>query len=342
MFVNKIISHNDRNYLILSINFSESYFKCIKLYDKNGIKIDINENFNLNVGNRFLFQKLYDNCLIHTKEESDKILDEYKKDDKNVLRIFYELLSLRNDNLTQQQISGEGFDLVPGSRFASGHFNALNKVNFPSEDVNMDFIDEEIKSEISESSVTVENNYNNNINNNYINTNNTGIYKTNGMNNPRLRGMLNRLHQHNNDQKEIIPYKIQPDNIDLNNYNIIIENNEIKTIQSKTDDNFTVVFEAKMIKEETSNMLKGLVSNSILKVYTSMYNKDIVNIIHIHLNDTSEEISVDSLFLEKSEMASDYKNFKIDVTGKKLNYKFIFRDFKVFYLFLIESFKNLF
>jgi len=315
----------------------------------------------LNVGNRFPFQKLYDNCLIHTKEESDKILDEFKKDDKNVLRIFYELLSLssnRNDNLSlqRQQNSGEGYDLLPGSRFASGHFNALdanlNKANFISEDVDMDIVDgdEEIKSEneISENSVPV---IGNNVNNNYVGMGNNGIQSTYynninpypypnphpntdtnannyNFNAPRIRGMYSRFIQNNQD-KEIIPYKVQPDNIDLNNYNIIIENNQIKTIQSKTDDNFTVVFEAKMIKEQSSNQFKGLVSNSILKVYTSMYNKDIVNIIHIHLNDTSEEISVDSLFLEKSEMASDHKNFKLDVTGKKLNYKFIFRDFKV-------------
>ena len=328
MLVNKIISHNDQNYLILCINFSESYFKCIKLYDKNGIKIDINENFNLNVGNRFPFQKLYDNCLIHTKEESDKILEEYKIDDKNVLRIFYELLSMRGSNVNNvnnnynlfPQSSSENFDLLPASRFQGGHFN-LHNVNFPSEDVNMDIVDNDIKSEISESSVSIENNK-------YIGINNPNSNPINSNLN-RVRGIHNKF-PHNNDAKEIIPYKIQPDNIDLNNYNIIIENNLIKTIQSKSDENFTVVFEAKMIIEESSDKLKGFISNSILKVYTSMYNKDIVNIIHIHLNDTSEEISVDSLFLEKSEMSSDHKNFKLDFTGKKLNYKFIFRDFKVF------------
>lgn len=93
-----------------------------------------------------------------------------------------------------------------------------------------------------------------------------------------------------------------------------------------------ICYQAKLIKEESSDKFKGLVSNSVLKVYTSMYNKDIVNIIHIHLNDTSEEISVDSLFLEKSEMVTDHKNFALDAQGKKLNYKFLFRDFQVLYL----------
>lgn len=129
--------------------------------------------------------------------------------------------------------------------------------------------------------------------------------------------------------KEIIPYKIQPENIDLNNYKINIADNQIVNIESNTDENLLICYQAKLIKEESSDKVKGLVSNSVLKVFTTMYNKDIVNVIHIHLNDTSEEISVDSLYLEKSEMVSDHKNFQLDAQGRKLNYKFLFRDFQV-------------
>lgn len=310
IFVNKIISHNDQNYLILNINFAHSYFKCIKLYDKNGIKININDNFNLNVGNKFPFEKLFDNCLIHTLEDSEKIIEEYKKDDKNILKIFYELISMRDNNL-HSEYSNENLNIINRSNNNSGHFQNPNNWHLSEEDVHMEGIDEEIKSEISE--------YEHDIPNNIINQN---------FNNPRARTIFHRFNP-NPEEKEIIPYKIYPENIDMNNYNIIIEGNKIVTIQSRSDDNFTIAFETKLIKEEVSNKIKGLISNSTLKVYTSMYNKDIVNIIHIHLNDTSDEISVDSLFLEKSEMATDHKNFKLDATGKKLNYKFIFRDFKV-------------
>ncbi len=121
----------------------------------------------------------------------------------------------------------------------------------------------------------------------------------------------------------------------MNNYNIKISDNHIVNIESKIDENLLICYQAKLIKEESGDKFKGLVSNSILKVYTSMYNKDIVNIIHIHLNDTSEEISVDSLFLEKSEMVTDHKNFLLDFQGKKLNYKFLFRDFQVFYYYFL-------
>jgi len=93
LFLNRILTHNDVDYLILNIYYSESNFKCLKLYDKNGIKIDINNPTNLNNAIYFSFDKLLDNCLIHNKEESDTKLDEYKRDDKNILKIYYELLS---------------------------------------------------------------------------------------------------------------------------------------------------------------------------------------------------------------------------------------------------------
>lgn len=96
IFNNKIITNSNQNYLILNINFAESYFKCVKLYDKNGIKIDINHNTNLSNGFPFPFDKLLDNSFIHSKEKSDEILADYKKDDYNVLRIYYELFLQKN------------------------------------------------------------------------------------------------------------------------------------------------------------------------------------------------------------------------------------------------------
>ena len=290
LLVNRIITHYDQNYLILNINFAESYLKCLKLYDKNGIKIDLNSTANLNNCERFLFQKLFDNCIIHTKEDSDKILEEYKNDEKNILKIYYELLSTKTQEINNLQYNNE-------YNMNSQEYN--QNILHSSEAQELNSINEDIKSENS----SVVNNSNNIIS--------------------RFR------HVREDDQKEIIPYKIFPENIDINNYNIIIENNKIVNIQSKTDENLSIIFETKLVKEGSSNKFKGLVSTSILKVFTSMFNKDIVNIIHIHLNDTSEEISVDSLFLEKSEMTSDHKNFKLDAFGKKLNYKFLFRDFKV-------------
>jgi len=150
---------------------------------------------------------------------------------------------------------------------------------------------------------------------------------TNSENNSENNRESNNNNQ-NSEVKEIIPYKILPDYIDLSHYNIKIENNKIIDIQSK-DDNLNISYIAKLILEENTSNFKGLISNSTIRVFTNMCNKDIVNIIHIHLNDTSEEIAVDSLFLEKNDLETNYKHFNIDAQGKKLNYKFLFRDFKV-------------
>jgi len=60
--------------------------------------MDINHNTNLSKGTSFPFDKLFDNCIIHTWEESDKILADYKKDDYNILRIYYELFSQKNQS----------------------------------------------------------------------------------------------------------------------------------------------------------------------------------------------------------------------------------------------------
>lgn len=119
--------------------------------------------------------------------------------------------------------------------------------------------------------------------------------------------------------------------------NSIIFDNQNKITEVRYRDTaLSVKFEAVVIKEDSGNKLTGLVSTSSLKVYTTLYNKDIVNIIHIHLNDTSDEIAVDSVFLERNCSVNDYKHFLIDSMGKKLNYKFLFRDYK-----LIKIFNNL-
>jgi len=128
--------------------------------------------------------------------------------------------------------------------------------------------------------------------------------------------------------KELIPYKILPEWVDINEYQISINSNKISEVRHK-EANLIIIYEGVLIKEESGSQIKGLVSNSSLKLYTTLYNKDIVNILHIHLNDTSEEIAVDSVFLERNENPEDHKHFIIDAMGKKLNYKFIFRDYKL-------------
>ena len=97
-------------------------------------------------------------------------------------------------------------------------------------------------------------------------------------------------------EKEIIPYRIEPNYIDINDYNLTIKDNSITFVENKQNRVF-VTFDSLLIGDGKATT--GLVSTSLIKVYTTLYSKDILNILHIHLNDTSQEITIDSEFLEK-------------------------------------------
>ena len=127
-------------------------------------------------------------------------------------------------------------------------------------------------------------------------------------------------------EKDIIPYRIEPSYIDINDYNLTIKDNSITNVENKQNNVF-VIFDSLLIGEGKATT--GLVSSSLIKVYTTLYSKDILNILHIHLNDTSQEITIDSEFLEKEENVLNHKVFLNDVTGKKLTYKLIFKDYKL-------------
>ena len=131
-------------------------------------------------------------------------------------------------------------------------------------------------------------------------------------------------------EKDIIPYRIEPNYIDINEYNLTIKDNSITNVENKQNRVF-VVFDSLLIGEGKSTT--GLVSTSLIKVYTTLYSKDILNILHIHLNDTSQEITIDSEFLEKDENVLNHKVFLTDATGKRLTYKLIFKDYKLLKLY---------
>ena len=135
-------------------------------------------------------------------------------------------------------------------------------------------------------------------------------------------------------EKELIPYKIEPNYIDINQYNLSIQTNTIKSVENK-DDRCFVLFDSILIGEVKN--ATGLVSSSSIKVYTTLYSKDILNILHIHLNDTSQEITIDSEFLEKDEKISNHKVFTVDALGKMLTYKLIFKDYKLIKVYYAVS-----
>ena len=127
-------------------------------------------------------------------------------------------------------------------------------------------------------------------------------------------------------EKDLIPYKIEPNYIDINQYNLEVQGNSIRYVQNKENACF-VIFDSISIGDGKSTT--GLVSSSLIKIYTTLYSKNIVNILHMHLNDTSKDITIDSEFLEKKDNILNHKVFKVDASGKRLTYKLIFKDYRL-------------
>ena len=232
-FKNRIIVYENGNYIINDLNRRDGKINAIRLYDPNGIKIDIKQQIIFRYYSSIPLKSLFKSSYILSKLESDIIIKDHEQDKSNYLKILYQL---------QQDI-------------------------------------------------------------------------------------------YNPKEKEIIPYRIEPSNVDIGEYDLEIQDNLIRNVRHKQTQSF-VIFESKMVGDSQKS---GLVSNDPIKVYTTLYNKDILNILHIHLNDTSQEITIDSEFLEKNENILNHKIFTTDATGRRLTYKLIFKQYKLIKIFYCMS-----
>ena len=232
-FKNRIIVYENVNYLIMDLNMTDRKIKAIRLYDPNGIKIDINQQIKFRYYKSIPLNNLFKSSYILSKIESEIIIKDHEKDNTNYLKILYQL---------QQDIK-----------------NPL--------------------------------------------------------------------------EKELIPYRIEPSNVDISQYDLDIKDNLIRNVLHKQTQCF-IKYDTKMVGDSQKS---GLVSNDPIKVYTTYLNKDIVNILHIHLNDISQEITIDSEFLEKNDNILNHKVFTTDVTGRRLSYKLIFQQFKLIKIFYCMS-----
>ena len=232
-FKGRIIVYENINYIINDLNIEDFTIKGIRLYDSNGIKVNISKQIEFNTYTFIPIQSIFNSSYILSKEESEKIIKAQKNDNSNYIKILYQI---------QQNID-------------------------------------------------------------------------------------------NPNEKELIPYRIIPSNVDINEYDIEIKDNLIKTIYHKQNNSY-IIFESIMVGD---NQKSGLVSNDPIIVYTTLYNKDILNILHIHLNDTSEEITIESEFLENNENILNHKIFTTDITGRRLSYKLIFKQYKLIKIYYCMS-----
>ena len=79
----------------------------------------------------------------------------------------------------------------------------------------------------------------------------------------------------------------------------------------------------------------GIVFTDVVKLWTHLFKPSILNILHMHVNDTSEEVSLDVRCImpgeEESTLKDDYSNetFDLDATGRPLRFKILVHNMKI-------------
>jgi len=68
------------------------------------------------------------------------------------------------------------------------------------------------------------------------------------------------------------------------------------------------------------------VAHSVVEVFTNEVSNNVLNIMHIHVEDMSEEIPVDIVYILPEQTWEEYKDFTTDHLGRDLRYKIIVRD----------------
>jgi hypothetical protein len=78
-----------------------------------------------------------------------------------------------------------------------------------------------------------------------------------------------------------------------------------------------------------------------MKIYTTVHEHyetaksdgvKMLNIVHVHLNDSSEDVTIDVAYMDKGTKVDDFKVFGKDATGRVLRYKILVKDMKIFHV----------
>lgn len=77
----------------------------------------------------------------------------------------------------------------------------------------------------------------------------------------------------------------------------------------------------------------GYVNGSTVEIWTQVDQSDAaletLNILHIHVNDTSDQVTFDVAYMHEGESLSQFMDFSKDLQGRPLKYKIIAKDAKV-------------
>ena len=123
---------------------------------------------------------------------------------------------------------------------------------------------------------------------------------------------------------ECFPMEIRPQ-VNLGDYDINFDQqkNVISTIRNK------MLGTEVMFHDLTLNELQGYVPGTVMEIWTQLVDGETLNIVHLHVNDTSDEVTLDVAYMHSDELITDFMEFKTDASGKALKYKIIVNDCQV-------------
>lgn len=106
----------------------------------------------------------------------------------------------------------------------------------------------------------------------------------------------------------------EPSFLNLNDYEIKWnqETGEVTSIVNKKCG--PVIFNASLVDNKTA-----FIETQPVLLYTETKN-DIFNIVHCHLHDYADFVTVDTIYLKINESVKDHKNMSVDSIGLPLNY----------------------
>ena len=103
------------------------------------------------------------------------------------------------------------------------------------------------------------------------------------------------------DEPECLPVEIRPEGVSLNDYDIRYDKSQNRITEIRHRTFGLVKFNSYKIDEEC-----GYVRGSPLIIYTAKYKDDILNIIHIHVNDLSESVTIETAYVQDDQNLSDF------------------------------------
>ena len=92
-----------------------------------------------------------------------------------------------------------------------------------------------------------------------------------------------------------------------------------------------------MFYDMVLNEMQGYVSGTQVDIWTQVIDHETLNIIHFHVNDTSDEVTLDVVYMHQGEDVKEFYTFGEDVYGRPLKYKIIVKDCKIHKVLYKES-----